>query len=386
MENESFVPMGLIQAGKYLGYEPALHLAGRLIAYYREAFYQPDGTFLTTPGDSRNTHFHSHTSGLLTMCEYALATDDSEMMQHVLRGYEYAKRCGNSLIGYFPEWSNSERYHTSEICEVSDMVSLALRLSDAGVGDYWDDADRWLRNVLAEGQLMTTDWINRLVGAGWTEPWQVAPSQLDPVRQTTHRVAERNRGAFAGWPSVNDWYTGLGSGIQHCCTANGARSLFFAWNQILTYHDGALSVNLLLNRVSRWADIDSYIPYLGRVVVHVKQSLELSLRIPEWATPENTHATINDAACRIEWNGRYARVGGVKAGDSVAVSFPIEERTDEIHVEKRRYTIVRRGNEVVSVDPPGVFCPLYQREHYRSNRPRWLSVDRFVSEEDLDWV
>ena len=39
------------------------------------------------------------------------------------------------------------------------MIGLAIRFSKAGIGDYWDDADRWIRNMLAQGQLLSTDWI-----------------------------------------------------------------------------------------------------------------------------------------------------------------------------------------------------------------------------------
>jgi hypothetical protein len=382
----SRIPMGLVHVYKHLGYEPALHLAGKLIAHYRPHFYMPDGTFLRAPGEPGDAHCHAHTHGLMAMCEYALAAGDSELMEFVVRGYEFAKGIGNTLLGYFQEWTNSQQYQTSEICEVSDMISLALRLSEAGVGDYWDDADRWLRNMLAEAQLLTTDWIYRLVDADWTYPWEMPPSVVDPVTQTADRVPERNLGAFAGWPAANDWYVGMGSGIMHCCTANGSRSLFLIWNRILTYKDGQLKVNLLLNRSSKWADVDSYIPYQGRVVIKVKQPLELSVRIPEWVSPEETRASINDAERSIEWDGRYARIGQVKPDDTVTVTFPIAERTDLIQIEKRRYTIVRKGNEVVSIDPPGRYCPLYQRQHYRSDSPRWRKVTRFVSDEDINWT
>jgi hypothetical protein len=240
--------------------------------------------------------------------------------------------------------------------------------------------------MLAEGQLLTTDWIYRLFDANWTNPYERPPSVVDAASQTADRVPERNLGAFAGWPAANDWFVGKGSGIMHCCTANGARSLFMIWNRILTCKDGKLNVNLLLNRASKWADIDSYIPYQGRVVIKVKQPLELSVRIPEWVSPEQTCASINDADCSIEWDGRYARIGQVQPENTVTVTFPIAERAEHIHVEKRRYHIVRKGNEVVSIDPPGRYCPLYQREHYRSDSPRWRKVTRFVSDDDIDWT
>ena len=386
MENEAFVPLGLVQAYNYLGHEPALDTAHKLSTYIWDHFYLPDGTFQSKPGSQASCHFHAHTTGLMALFEVALASGDSDLMKHVLDGYEYAKSVGNTMLGYFPEWLDRDVYHTSEICEVSDMVTLALRLSESGVADCWDDADRWLRNLLTEGQLLTTDWIYRLIDANWTYPWEIPPSEVDSVTQTNDRVPERNLGAFAGWPSANDWFTGSGSGIMHCCTANAARSLFMIWNRILTYKEGKLAVNLLLNRASKWADIDSYIPYQGRVVVKVKQPLQLSVRIPEWVSPEETRASVNDAECTIQWDGRYARIGKVQPEDTVTVTFPISERKDDVHVEKRRYQIVRKGNEVVSIDPPGRYNPLYQREHYRSESPRWRKVTRFIPNEHINWA
>ena len=84
--------------------------------------------------------------------------------------------------------------------------------------------------------------------------------------QTNDRVIERNVGNFAGWPLANDW----GVEIQHCCTGNASRSIYFIWDHILDYSSGKLRVDLLLNRASPWADIDSHIPYTGRVDIRIK--------------------------------------------------------------------------------------------------------------------
>jgi hypothetical protein len=46
------------------------------------------------------------------------------------------------------------------------------------------------------------------------------------------------------------------------------------------------------------------------------------------------------------------------------------------------YTL--RGNTVISVDPPGKTCPIYQREYYRGD-VRWRTVSRFVSSEHVQW-
>jgi DUF1680 family protein len=188
-----------------------------------------------------------------------------------------------------------------------------------------------------------------------------------------------------GAASANDLFVGNSWGIGHCCTANGSRALYYVWDRILRYEGGKLRVNLLLNRASRWADVDSYIPYQGRVDVKVKQPVDLSIRIPEWVTPGETRCQVSGDERELEWDERYAQVGALKPGDVATLSFPIFERTDVVHIEKERFTLVRKGNEVVSIEPSGRYYPLYQRQHYREDTPRWRKVSRFISDEGVKW-
>lgn len=407
-QENSRVPLGLVHAYRLLGYKPALTLAKKIINYMRKYFFAEDGTFWQTPHNSKGAHFHAHTHGLLAMQEYASITGDEELMEFVVRSFEWAKRLGfnlrkgegyeyldapgSNLIGYFPEHSNSPEWEGSEICEVADMISVALLLSEAGIGDYWDDADRWIRNMLAEGQLLSTNWIYDVPEGGFINPdIRVGPNSYGCIPSgvgaydTAEKVPERNLGSFAGWPAANDWYVGNGSGIMHCCTANGSQTLYRIWKRILRYQNGKLRVNLLFNRTSPWADIISYIPYQGRVEVKVKEAVSLTIRIPEWVTPSETRCQVNDRERTITWDGRYAQVGSVKPKDNVLLSFPIHERKDVVHIEKQKFMLIRKGNEVVYISPPGHFCPLYQREHYRDNTPRYKKVSRFVSYEDIEW-
>ncbi len=61
------------------------------------------------------------------------------------------------------------------------------------------------------------------------------------------------------------------------------------------------------------------------------------------------------------------------------------DRTDTVSIENGTYRLTRKGNEVVAIDPPGRYCPLYAREHYRQNKTRWREIERFVSQEQLYW-
>ena len=50
-----------------------------------------------------------------------------------------------------------------------------------------------------------------------------------------------------------------------------------------------------------------------------------------------------------------------------------------------RTTLIRRGNELVAIDPPGRYCPLYQRQYYRVDSTRWRKIERFVSDQVIHW-
>src|SRR5262249_11198683 len=155
------------------------------------------------------------------------------------------------------------------------------------------------------------------------------------------------------------------------CTGNGARSLYYVWERIVTHTDDRLHINLLLNRASPWGDVDSHLPYAGQVDVKVKVSCKLAVRLPEWIHPTETRRQVNGGERPVPFAGRYAEVGPVGPGDVATLTFPIAERTETMYVEKDRYTVIRKGNEVVFIDPPGRYCPLYQRDHYRENATRW---------------
>jgi hypothetical protein len=48
------------------------------------------------------------------------------------------------------------------------------------------------------------------------------------------------------------------------------------------------------------------------------------------------------------------------------------------------YTLVVRGNTVISIDPPGSNGPLYERDYYRGPA-RWRTVERFIPNQTISW-
>ena len=390
----------LCYAYRVIGYQPALDLAGKLAVYLKDhcGCYDPDGRFLGV------AHTHMHVRSMSGLLEYALLAKNSEMIEFCRKSYEYARRTGSPTVGYYPSvpgpdasyYDHASMTETSpamEGCSAADMVSVAIKLSQGGAGDYWDDADRYIRNQFSEIQILRTDWVDRMIEDLPKTPVD-EDATLDRARgyETLNPSGTRSIGAVCGVSLPNDislrdpFDRGF---VLGCCNINFSRAIPYLWDNILDYDDGTLRVNLLLNRASQWADVDSYIPYEGRVDVKVKQACSLSVRIPEWVAVEEVEATVVGHPRELAWDGRYAVIGEVEPGDVAALTFPISERTVKETMGYPfavDYTLVIKGNTVVFIDPPGEHYPFYQRERYRENEVRWVKRQRFVSSiPTLDW-
>jgi hypothetical protein len=361
------------------GYSPAKKLAEGLAYYLKDQaqVFDSEGHFLARhPSDNGPAlHFHHNGNALVGISEYAAAAGDPELAAFVRKGYEYARSTGTPLVGYFPEyiddWPDDRTIYDCETCCTADMIQLALNLTEAGQGDYWDDVDRYVRNQLAENQMQHGEWIEQIAATQESKP--VAADE------TGEDIAERVVGSFSGWAMANDYLPGIWEPfVSGCCTGNGTRALYYVWEKMLAFRDGTLTVNLLLNRASSWADVDSTIPYEGRVDVRVKQSCNVEMRIPEWVQPDEVSCAVDGKPVTPSFRGRYAQTGYVQGGSTAMVTFPISERTVEATIGGLPYTLIIKGNDVVSIDPPGTLYLFYQRAHYRENQARWKMIERFV--------
>jgi len=363
------------------GSDPARRLAARLARYLKDhaQVFDRNGSFQARhPSDMGPAlHFHHNGNTMVALSEYALSTGDQEFAALARRGYEYGLSVGWPLVGFFPEyikdWPDPRPYIDCETCCTVDMMMLAMNLSKLGQGDYWDDLDRYVRNQFVEMQMRNGSWIDQIAATYPTAP--VGPGE------DGDRVAERVVGSFAGWATANDFIASEGeSFISGCCTGNGYRALFYVWENMIEFTSGKLRLHLLLNRASPWADVNSYIPYEGRVDLVIKATCEVEIRIPGWVKPDDVSCFVNGMPRELAFQGRYAQVGNVESGNLATVTFPMSERAVKTAIGGVSYRLIIKGNDVVSIDPPGKWQPFYQRAHYRDNHVRWTRRERFVPE------
>ena len=378
-----WVPYGTITYYQLTGYEPALDFARQQVNHLRKRF-GTDGRFLLD-------HFHLSAASLIEILEYALTVDDGELTDLVKNGYDYAKEMGEPLVGFFPE-EMKKSYPTCESCGVGDMIFLAIRLTQAGLGDYWEDADRWVRNHFVESQMTRANWV---------DPQKIMALQAPQTKdRISHQKAmtkamkgiadekdavERSLGSWAGWALGNDWAAPDSTGVMQCCTGNAARSLYYVWDAIVTAKGTEARVNLLLNRASPWLDVDSHLPYEGKVVIKNKTAKKLSVRIPEETARGQVACDVNGKKQETTWSGNYLEMGGLKEGDLVTIEFPMTERTLFKVIGDVPYRLTLKGNTVVDIDPEGRIYPLYQRDHYSRSKAPSKKITRFVSEETSDY-
>ena len=130
-------------------------------------------------------------------------------------------------------------------------------------------------------------------------------------------------------------------------------------------------------------DIESHLPYTGRVDIRIKQAVNLKIRIPDYVSLNDFTCKLNDKKAEVTWEGRYACIGEVGSNTIVTITFPLNEKVDRIWNEGQKYTVTFKGHDVVEISPPGVIHPLYRRDHYRENSTRFKKCEQFCFTGDI---
>ncbi len=315
-------------------------------------------------------HLHGNLIPLWALLNLALAEDDDALKQMVRSGYEHSRRYTTAGMGWSPTYINREDwsphpYPFGDSCNIADSAVLAVKLSDAGLGDYWDDAESIARNQLAENQFMDKAKMQRFLGG-------------DPE---SAKWADRFYGGFFQTEPTN-LYPRRTPMMPGCCIGSGPWGLYFVWHGITRFDRGVATVNLFLNRASAWMDIDSYVPYEGKVVLRNKKAHTAIVRIPGWLAMDEVMFFVNDQPADPARLEHRVILNGLEAGDVIRLEFPIEERTEKVYMNGMSYTLTFRGPTLIEISPRNTeqdIFPTYEREHLKSKTAPTRTVQRFVA-------
>ncbi len=342
-----------------------------------------------------DAHFHAAATGLRGILEYAMVTGDERILEFVRRAYEYTWNFAIARIGWINCYPGA--LYLCEGCALGDIVALGIRLSDAGAGDYWDDVDAVVRNHLIEQQLTRADLLERISQVSPAAKPAPKPEEYTrelyrhapyPNQEMDEDVIQRSLGNFAGNSSPTSipkpW-------VMQCCTGNATQGLYYAWEGIVREEKDSAQVNLLLNRAGKSLDIDSYLPYEGKAIIHNKTARRVSVRIPCWVIRKEICSDVSGKKRPLSWVGNYLLFDGLKPGDKINIEFPIKEIKASYTANSKTkmeqtYTCTFRGSTLVDISPRDdspTSYPLYLREHMRKDKAPMRKKTRFVSEKKI---
>jgi hypothetical protein len=322
-------------------------------------------------------HLHGYINTLRAILEYALATNDARLKAFVRDGYEWTRQAGFARAGYVGDGQG---------CGLARVIGLAIKLTDAGIGDYWEDVDQYIRNHGTEMQIMPDD-LDALREMVKGKP---LPESKPGVK--VEGAIEAAVGGFGGQPTKNHFAL--------CCSTHGNMGLFYAWDGIVRYADGTARVNLLLNRASPWLDVDSYLPFEGKAIIKNKTAQEIFVRIPLWVDSRAVTATRNGEAVTPAWAGRSLRFQNMQPQDIVVVEFPMVETTETWTVPhlrgpysteppvNRPLTCRFRGNTLVEISDvlaPSAITYLNRPAKFAGNKAPMKKTTRYVAPVKLVW-
>ncbi|MCU4975488.1 glycoside hydrolase family 127 protein [Halobacteria archaeon AArc-m2/3/4] len=329
--------------------------------------FNEDGSF-NDGTEFRTGHFHSRMVSVTSIARFGAVTGNAFYVNWAKKVYEWALTQGTEF-GWFPSALHDDYDKKHETCTLTDMVELGILLAENGYVEYWETVERFVRNHLVETQLLDTDWI--------------VESEDEAADDAYRNVASRSRGTFPGWAAPNDFVCDVGDDpdVMMCCNASGTRGLFLAWDNAVTESEGIVSVNLLINNLSEWATVASYLPHEGRIDVTLERDApELRIRIPSWVDPYTVSLTQDgdDRELGDEgfWEGPFIGLHDVSGGERVSVRFPVDERRTVERAGGEDYTMEWRGDDVMSISPSGTYAPLYEdRDVYDEVPMRTVDCD-----------
>jgi hypothetical protein len=182
---------------------------------------------------------------------------------------------------------------------------------------------------------------------------------------------------------------------------------YFIWEAITRYRDGVAQVNLLLNRASAWLDIDSYLPYEGKVVLKNKTCRGIHVRIPKWVDRRAISCTSAGRKLVFSWAGNFIVLTNLTGTETITLEFPMVERVETYYLltkdvgprwwehkeELPTYVLHMKGSTCIKAEFPNrdkftqsaPAYPIFQRDHYKADKAPMKKVTRYVHPKVVEW-
>lgn len=404
-----FLIKSLMACARNLNSEQALNLSAWIVkkTFNEDFLFTPDNQF------RQGSHVHSMLRTLVGSADYALYSGNPIIFSRINSLYQSFKKL-STRFGFIPEVVHRQGdLIACETCALMDYIGLAVTLANHGHPEYWGDVERIVRNHLIESQVKDASWL-----------------RSDNTRKDTEQfswrdIGQRMIGGYAGWSSPTHllayeetlkWWGGAElknkiRAFQNCCGGSGTHALFIAWKNIARFEDDTLSINLHIDKLLPQAEIRCYQPFLGLLTIHLKQSCNLQVRIPDFVSGQQLKIESDLRAIEPMVWGNFVRLGYREAGEMIKISYPLPIHTEIEKIgnpgfRQYSYQVTWKGDTVLKIEPLGenfetgysevegkqVRCyygeqgpgRLYQRDDWLQHKPITLT-ELFLDEGRLDF-
>jgi hypothetical protein len=248
------------------------------------------------------------------------------------------------------------------------MISVATLIAQSGHPEYFDFAERYLRNYISNLQFIVTPEF---------EAYYRRRNKDATEAQLQKGLAELQKfqGGIIGGSGLNDYENDLlgnvsGFEMFGCCAPEGMRAIYTTWrNTIDHYEKSALGeagvyVNESFDRESKWGRVVSFMPEQGRLTVKAAVADAFYLRPPHWAPHEAVCAFSGTKRVPTTWSGDYVRFNA-RPGDELTITYPVVEFTHDVEglwkntAPQLQISFQWLGNTVVSSTPAPKSTPLF---------------------------
>jgi hypothetical protein len=336
----------LARYAQLTGDSVAVDLAAGLARFYmRHGDVPPDGRF----------HANTHSGGVLPttvgIARLGIVLGNQAMLDWAHRVYLWVRE-QTPDFGFLADGLGLEGFFagTCETCALADLQHLAILLSEAGAGDYWDDVERVARNQLIENQYRDAHALQRALPS-------ITPEVLAMLHGGFECAAYPNR--------LLTW-----DGAEGCCIGGGLRALYLTWRGAISQAEHETRVNLGISRSTPAVEVVGHEPWRGQIDARAREPGALFIRAPGHVSPSEVRTQIDGADVSVTWRGRYARFEQLQPGQVATLIYPLRETVRAYQIAGAAYQGIWLGHTMVEIAPAGERYPIYQRRGWLNQSDR----------------
>jgi hypothetical protein len=233
-----------------------------------------------------------------------------------------------------------------EANQTGDMIQAALVLGRLGYPEYYEVAERYLRNFVLPSQYLSTATLSENPG--------LTADQYQNIRQRAH-------GSW-GFALPTDRLGDTSTVNIHAVdvTSGVVQAISEAMSSIYAHEGDSLAVNLYFDVSDSVIDIVSGLPSDGNLAITPAIDTDVLIRKPSWLNVNDISITVDGQLSTFSLQGDYLSVPDVHSGELIEMEFPLLQRTTTETILGVQYEAEWLGDTIVAMSPDGTRQPLYQ--------------------------